>query len=272
MFDTWHIDQSKVYAIVSDNARNMTKAIEDSQLKGIRCMAHTLHLAENEGVLSQRTVKDVLAIGRRIVGLFKHSQLAYSRLQSMQDQFGTPIKRFQQDVSTRWISTFYMLQSLFAQKRVLAAYSADHELPATFTSHQWVLMENILSLLAPFEQLTKEISSSDASVVDVIPLIAALKRLLSKEVETDHGVKTMKSTLLESVSTRFTEIYSDPLHFIATVLDPRYKDHYLDAEIKQRAREMIQAAMDVENPRGASAQRKRRRSERRKKDLSLWTR
>ncbi len=195
MFDTWHIDQSKVHVIVSDNARNMIKAIEDSQLKGIRCMAHTLHLAVNEGVLSQCSVKDVLAIGRRIVGHFKHSQLAYSRLQSMQDQFGTPIKRFQQDVNTRWNSIFYMLQSLFAQKRVLAAYSADHELPATFTSHQWVLIENILSLLAPFEQLTKEISSSDASVADVIPLIAALKRLLSKEVETDHGVKTMKSTL-----------------------------------------------------------------------------
>lgn len=83
-------------------------------------------------------------------------------------------------------------------------HSADHELPATFTSNQWVLIENILSLLAPFEQLTKEISSSDASVADVIPLIAALKRLLSKEVETDHGVKTKKSTLLKSVSTRFT--------------------------------------------------------------------
>ncbi len=188
MFDTWHIDQSKVHVIVSDNARNMTKAIEDNQLKGIRCMAHTIHLVVN--VLSQCSVKDVLAIGRRIVGHFKHSQLAYSRLQSMQDQFGTPIKRFQQDVSTRWDSTFYMLQSLFAQKRVLAAYSADHELPATFTSHQWVLIEKILSLLAPFEQLTKEISSTDASVADVIPLIAALKRLLSKAVETDHGVKT----------------------------------------------------------------------------------
>ncbi len=46
----------------------------------------------------------------------------------------------------------------------------------------------------------------------------------------------MKSTLLESVNTRFTEIYSDPLHFIATVLDPRYKDHYLDVGIKQRTR------------------------------------
>ncbi len=38
-----------------------------------------------------------------------------------------------------------------------------------------------------------------------------------------------------------------------TVLDPRYKDHYLDVEIKQHAREMIQAAMDAENPRGDGA-------------------
>ena len=65
-------------------------------------------------------------------------------------------------------------------------------------------------------------------------------------------MKTKKSTLLESVSTRFTEIYSDPLHLITTVLYPRYKDHYLDVK-KQRAREMIQAAMDAENPRGDGA-------------------
>ena len=60
----------------------------------------------------------------------------------------------------------------------------------------------------------------------------------------------MKSTLLESVSTRFIEIYSDPLHFIGTALDPHYKDPYLDVGLKRRAREMIQAAMDAENPLG----------------------
>ncbi len=38
-----------------------------------------------------------------------------------------------------------------------------------------------------------------------------------------------------------------------TVLDSRYKDHYLGVEIKQRAREIIQAAKDAENPRGDGA-------------------
>lgn len=82
--------------------------------------------------------------------------------------------------------------------------------------------ENILSLLAPFEQLTEKMSSSDASVADVIALIAALKRLLGKEVETHHKVKTMKSRLIKSVSKHFTGILCTSL-----VLDPHYRDPFL---------------------------------------------
>ncbi|XP_060931918.1 zinc finger BED domain-containing protein 4-like [Limanda limanda] len=230
----------------------MTRAMEDSDLKGIRCMAHTLQIAVHEGVLSQRSIADIIATGRKIVGHFKHSPLAYSRLQSVQEQFEMPPKRFQQDVSTRWNSTYYMLESLFSQKRVLAAYVADYDLPSTFTSYQWLLIENTLSLLAPFEQITKKISSSDASAADVIPLLAALKRLLSKEAETDYGVKTTKSALLEAVNKRFSQADSEPLFCIATVLDPRYKDHYIDVEKKQRVREMVQAELDLLKPLGDS--------------------
>lgn len=240
MFDTWHIEKSNVHVIVRDNARNMIKAMEDSGLNSIPCMAHTLQLAVNEGLLSQRSISEITAIGRKIVGHFKHSPLAYSRLQDLQIQFGMPPKRLQQDIATRWNSTYYMLQSLLEQKRVIAAYMTDYDLPATLSAHQWMLMENIVSLLAPFEQMTKEISSAKASAAEVIPLIAALKRLLGKEVETDHGVKTAKKTLLEAVNKRFQDTESNPLYCIATILDPRFKEHYFDEEKKQRVREMTQ--------------------------------
>ncbi|QQP57155.1 Zinc finger BED domain-containing protein 4 [Caligus rogercresseyi] len=104
-----------------------------------------------------------------------------------------------------------MLQSLLAQKRTLATYIADYDLPATFTPNQWVLIENVLSLLAPFEQLTREISSAKASAADVIPSLAALTRLLKKDVETDHGVKTMKTALLEALNRRFDQTDTDPM-------------------------------------------------------------
>lgn len=73
MLDTWHIEKANVHVIVRDNARNMIKAMEDS---GLNSMAHTLQLAVNEGVLSQRSILEITAIGRTIVGHFKHSPTA----------------------------------------------------------------------------------------------------------------------------------------------------------------------------------------------------
>ncbi|XDV20072.1 hypothetical protein PO909_025454 [Leuciscus waleckii] len=129
----------------------------------------------------------------------------------------------QQDVATRWNSTFLMMKSLLDQKRALGVYGADHELPA-----------------CPFEQLTREISSHQATTADVIPSVVALKRLLSKTADTDSGVRTAKHTLLEAVNERFGSAFSEPLYYLATILDPRYKDRYFDTVTKQAAVKTLQ--------------------------------
>ena len=223
MFQAWGIPQEKVHVILRDNGRNMEKAMRDARLPSLPCMAHTLQLAVHEGVLAQRAIIDVIGSGRRIVGHFKHSQLAYSRLFSIQKQMNPnqPPKRLQQDIPTRWNSTVAMLKSLLEQKRALCAYAADFELPSTLTVHEWKLVENMISVLDPFDELTKTISSSTAAAADVIPSVRALTRLLEKTTETDHGVKTAKATLLEAVKRRFSDIESERLYTIATLLDPR---------------------------------------------------
>lgn len=111
--------------------------------------------------------------------------------------------------------------SLLEQKLSLSAYAADYELPCSFTSNQWKLIENMTSLLAPFEELTQQISSSSATAADVIPSIKSLTRLLEKTAESDHGVKTSKTTLLEAVRRRFADIGSENLYVVATIMDPR---------------------------------------------------
>lgn len=121
--------------------------------------------------------------------------------------------RLQQDVPTRWNSTFYMMRSLLGQRRALAAYVVDFELPAFLSPYQ-TLIENMLTILDPCEQLTKDISSATATAADVIPSIEALKRLLKKTVATDLGVKTSKSTLLQAIEQRFSHIYTESLFFL----------------------------------------------------------
>ncbi|KAF3840378.1 hypothetical protein F7725_019095 [Dissostichus mawsoni] len=92
-----------------------------------------------------------------------------------------------QDVQVRWNSSLYMLQSILEKKRALSVYGADYSLPATLTANH-------------------------------------PQTCLSREKTTDQGVRTMKSTLLEAVETRFAEVEEKPLYSIATLVDPRYKD------------------------------------------------
>lgn len=65
----------------------------------------------NEGLLSQQSVSDAIAIGRQIMGHFKHTPLAYSRLQGIQLQMQMQLKCLHQDVKTRWNSTYFMNRS-----------------------------------------------------------------------------------------------------------------------------------------------------------------
>lgn len=44
MLDRCKIDRSRVHAVVRDNVRNMAKAMMDSDIMSLPCMAHSLHL------------------------------------------------------------------------------------------------------------------------------------------------------------------------------------------------------------------------------------
>lgn len=114
-----------------------------------------------------------------------------------------------------------MLQSLLEQRRAIGLYATEHELPATLATHQWEVMDNVLTILEPFEELTKEISSSTATAADVIPAVTALKRLLERQSSTDHGMDTAKATLLDAVVKIYSNIEHELLYSLATILDPR---------------------------------------------------
>ena len=226
MLHGWKIEKNKVHVVLRDNAANMKKAMNQLGVSSLGCFAHTLQLVVHEGVLSQRAVSDALANGRKIVGHFKHSPKAYSSLEDLQIELNVTPKRLQQDVQTRWSSTKYMIDSLIHQKRPLHAYSSEenHTLPAILTANQWGLLEKASKVLTPFEELTTLVSAASATTADVIPSVHALVRFLSKESEDDHGILTMKATLLDAVHRRFRHVESEPLYTVATLLDPRYKD------------------------------------------------
>ena len=76
MFAQWKSKEDNVHVVLHDNAWNMQKALDECNVKSLGCMAHTLHLAVHGGVLSQQSISDSVAIKGKIVGHFRHPQLA----------------------------------------------------------------------------------------------------------------------------------------------------------------------------------------------------
>jgi len=61
------------------------------------------------------------------------------------------------------------------EQKKCVRYASEHDLQATLTKRQWGLLEKMVALLAPFEEITKHISSAESSLADVIPAITAIR-------------------------------------------------------------------------------------------------
>ena len=70
MLEKWDISLEWVHLVITDNASNMKKAMNDASLQHFGCFTHSLQLVIQGGLLSQRAVIDIIAICKSIVGHF----------------------------------------------------------------------------------------------------------------------------------------------------------------------------------------------------------
>ena len=57
------------------------------------------------------------------------------------------------------------------KKMAIAAYVSEYSLPASLTNHQLDLINKIIAVLAPIEELTQSISTDAAFISLIIPFI-----------------------------------------------------------------------------------------------------
>ena len=82
-----------------------------------------------------------------------------------------------------------MLERLYEQRRAVTMYTAEHEIP-TLTAYNWGLLQNIIRVLKPFEEITKPASSDRELISFVIPAVNTLNSYLTK-LQKDSGVQTL---------------------------------------------------------------------------------
>lgn len=222
--------QDKVLLIVSDNASNIKKAISVClKWKHFGCFAHTLNLIVRDA-LSIPSVEELINKVRTIVGHFRRSYVSSQKLADYQRQINPDVEPLKviQDVSTRWNSTYFMLERFTHLENAIKSTIAilDNVNIPVLTPTEWQMCKELATVLRPFEKTTKTISGENYITGSyVIPLVnglyAVCSNLLKRKFE-DITICVIQK-LNQGIQTRLGQVECSNTLAFAAFLDPRFK-------------------------------------------------
>ncbi|GBP91822.1 Zinc finger BED domain-containing protein 6 [Eumeta japonica] len=182
-------------------------------------------------VFKDDKVKEMITKARSIIGHFSHSTSSNKVLKEMQDTHNIANHVLIQDTSTRWDSTLQVLRRLLEQRVAVQACLPRITCKAELTTEEWIMMEKVVNILRYFEEPTKSISKSTATLSDAIPLINSLRKLLenmrgSSPREEENISQKLAGDLLMALNERFEDLENEETHCLATTLDPRKHGYF----------------------------------------------
>jgi len=236
---------------VTDNASDMKAAFRDNTWQGCAChnlnliLSHGLHASsagEECGVPQE--VTDLIEACKEVVTLAKRSKL--------NSQLETTLK---QCVVTRWNSVLTTLKSVsvnLADLQITSVSSGEdktnRKLLRLLADINNSLLLEVIAVLEPFDTATKCLSSDSKPTLHLVaPTKLQLRKNLTPAAADSAIVVQLKQHLTNQLAQYFPV---NPLHYTATLLDPRLKtnDELLPPESRQQAitslRQMVSAVPD----------------------------
>lgn len=149
-----------------------------------------------------------------------------------------------------------MLQRMFEQRCALKVYAGEYGHISSLSAAQWDIVSNLIETLAPMEEVTLEMSHSNSTAACIIPSVSVLKLMLQQEGSSTQGIKTLRKTMLDSLTRRFSKAEETKCLVLATVLDPRYKSYaFTSGTALEKAKEWLKEESDLlrkPNPRATA--------------------
>jgi len=203
----WDISDEHVSDLVRDDAANAVFGATLMRWPHFGCAAHTLQLSVNSG-LNHPIIDKAISAARKLVGHFKHSVVASTALK--EKQVHTVEQHYLiQDVSTRWNSTFFMINHLLEQRIAIdavlhdPAVSKDQYQQLYLKDDQWGLLEQLTKVLKPLQMATTVFGYGCNTSSSII--YPVLHGLLQNHLKADGaGVPAVKH-LKKQVSKDLTE-------------------------------------------------------------------
>lgn len=223
--ELWGISEKNVF-FVSDNAANMLRASTFLNWNHFGCYEHKLNLIVQDAL---RTVQPIIEKITRTVTFFKKSCVAKEKLMKyqMNNQNIPQPRTLIKAVSTRWNSTFLMLERFISLKEAIQSTVAtiNATLPV-ISNEEWDYLDQICIALKPFYEVTNVMSgenylTASTAMVLVYSLISICNGLATRDYH--EPVIDLIGKLIQGLNERLGDIKNNTNITICTLLDPRYK-------------------------------------------------
>lgn len=244
------IGQTKVFGIVTDNAKNMKKAwqlITDKYplITAYGCVAHGLNLLVND-IMNLKLFNDVINEGKSIVNNIRRGHITNALfLQKRKNIKNSTALTL--PVVTRWASVVVFLNSLLVNKQIIRSMSIDETIEKDLkpevkklisSADFWDKIYYFHQLVSPLAKWIK-IIESDLPKLSSVPFI--FKELETSFKNTIHNciyLKTEEKNIMKTLKIR-KEFCISSIHNAAHLLDPKYFGKCLNPEEHSDAVEFI---------------------------------
>ncbi|KAG0410623.1 hypothetical protein HPB47_012252 [Ixodes persulcatus] len=200
--------------------------LRSATLQSLKCAAHTLQLCIHKA-LNVTGVERLLAACRRTVGHFKHSSSNQAVLSKHAAELGAPKKKLQQDIATRWNSTYIMITSLLEMKEPLRRSMEDSSTIRSsiprLTDVDWDMLEQLREALKPLLDITELLGGDKYVTRSVISALKQLKNKMKTNGCDPAFICRFKAMLVDSIDERLRAWPRYYDYELATCLDPRFK-------------------------------------------------
>ena len=154
----WELE-SKVEAVVHDNASNVKRIAEAVEAEDVPCAVHILQLSVKKG-LEVAQVKRLNGAACRLGHFYKKSTIATKALEQVQKDTAPTkdVHRLISSCKTRWNSTYEMMQRLLELRWFICSVLSNAEYTAPtvartleLTNNQWAVMQELVKCLEPLQ-------------------------------------------------------------------------------------------------------------------------
>ncbi|XP_071105253.1 E3 SUMO-protein ligase ZBED1-like [Haliotis cracherodii] len=203
----------------------MIVAVREAGLTHVKCFAHTVNLASQRALKIDR-VNRLLKKLRTIVVFFHRSTVANALLKQKQGMLQLPDHKLIQDVSTRWNSSFEMVERYLEQQPAVLSVLMSKDVRKT--EKDVVLYETDLSnaedlvvVLKPMKTITTILCDEKQPTISLIfPLKHQILQLM-QVIEGDTAfVRDIKEAIIQDINKRYID--EEDYLLLTSAVDPRF--------------------------------------------------